>query len=336
MNKTALIVGGTGQFGFYIAKLLLQKRYKVYISTRSFKNHKLNKFRSLKTKINFIKINILKNSDIKNKILRISPYYIFYLAGQSSVFNSFYKKKETLDSNFLGCKKFLDAIFQLKLDVKFFNASSSEIFGNVAKKIKINSRKNPISPYADAKLKSFKIVKKYRKIYNLKVYNGVIFNCESYLRPDNFIVPKICHSAIQSKKLFNIKKKKIIKFGNINVYRDWGWCEEYASIIWKYLQKSPQDFIVATGKTFSVKKLLHEAFSFFKLNWKDYVIIDKSLFRKKEIYSSKANINQLKKDINYVPSINGINIVRKIIKYYLKNIYKNKSQKKIFIQNIKK
>lgn len=318
MNKTALIVGGSGQFGFYIAKLLLQKSYKVYISTRSFKNHKLNKFRLLKKKINFVKINILKNSDIKREILRINPHYIFYLAGQSSVFNSFYKKKETLDSNFLGCKKFLDMIVKLKLDLKFFNASSSEIFGNSAKKITINSKKKPISPYADAKLKSFKIVKKYRKIYNLKVYNGVIFNCESYLRPDNFIVPKICHSAIQSKKLSKLKKRFFFRFGNINVKRDWGWCEEYASVILKYIQKSPQDFIVATGKTFAVKTLLHEAFSFFKLNWKDYVIIDKSLYRKTEIYSSKANVYQLKKDIGYVPSINGPGIVRKLIKYYLK------------------
>jgi GDPmannose 4,6-dehydratase len=234
------------------------------------------------------------------------------------VLRSFFTKKETFDSNFLGCKKFLDLIVKLKLDVKFFNASSSEIYGNNFEKLRINSKKNPISPYANAKLKSFMLVKKYRKIYNLKVYNGVIFNCESYLRPDNFIIPKICHSAIQSKKLLNIKKKNFFKFGNINVYRDWGWCEEYVDVIWKYLQKTPQDFIVVTGKTFSVKKLLYEAFSFFKLNWKNYVIIDKSLYRKKEIYSSKVNICQLKKDIGYVPSINGLNIVRKLIKYYLK------------------
>ena len=125
MNKTALIVGGTGQFGFYLAKLLLKKKYKVYISTRSFKNDKLNKFRLFKKKINFIKINILKEIDIKKKILKISPNYIFYLAGQSSVFKSFFKKKETLDSNFLGCKKFLDLIVKLKLDV---NIASSKIF----------------------------------------------------------------------------------------------------------------------------------------------------------------------------------------------------------------
>ena len=318
MNKTALIVGGTGQFGFYFAKFLLQKKYKIYISTRSFKNNKLNKFRLLKKKINFIKINILKEADVKKKILKISPNYIFYLAGQSSVFKSFFKKKETLDSNFLGCKKFLDLIVKLKLNVKFFNACSSEIYGNIFKKITINTKKNPISPYAHAKLKSFKLVKKYRKIYNLNLYNGVIFNCESYLRPDNFIVPKICHSAIKAKKNLKIKKISLFKFGNINVKRDWGWCEEYVEVIWKYLQKVPQDFIVATGKTFSVKELLHEAFSFFQLNWKKYIMIDKSFYRKKEIYSSRANIYRLKKDIGYVPSINGIDMVRMIIKYYLK------------------
>ena len=104
MSKTALIVGGTGQFGFYISKLLLKKNYKVYVSTRSFKNDKLDKFRLLKKKIYFIKINILKKNDIEKKILKIRPHYIFYLAGQSSVFRSFFLKKETSDSNFLGCK----------------------------------------------------------------------------------------------------------------------------------------------------------------------------------------------------------------------------------------
>jgi len=319
MNKTALIVGGTGQFGFYIAKILLKNKFKVHISTRSFNNNKFIKFRLLKKKINFIKINILKEEDIKKKILKTLPSYIFYLAGQSSVFQSFFKKKETLDSNFLGCKKFLNCIIKLKLNVKFFNASSSEIYGNNSKKLKISSKKNPISPYAASKLKSFKIVQKYRKIYKLKLYNGIIFNSESYLRPKEFIVPKICYSAIEAHKLSKKGKKKFFKFGNINVSRDWGWCEEYANIIWRYLQKTPQDFIVASGKTFSVKELLDRAFSFFKLNWKNYIIIDKSLFRQKEIYCSRSNIYKLKQDIGYVPKISGLDIVKKLIEYYLKN-----------------
>lgn len=319
MNKTALIVGGTGQFGFYIAKILLRKKIKVYISTRSFNSNKLIKFHSIKKKISFIKINILKEKDIEKKILNISPYYIFYLAGQSSVFKSFFKKKETLDSNFLGCKKFLNAILKLKLNVKFFNASSSEIFGNNSKKLKINSKKNPLSPYAASKFKSFKIIQKYRKIYKLKLYNGIIFNSESYLRPKSFIVPKICHSAIEAYKLLKKGKKIFFRFGNINVSRDWGWCEEYANVIWRYLQKPPQDFIVASGKTFSVKDLLDAAFSFFKLNWKNYIIIDKSFFRQKEIYFSRSNIHKLKQDIGYVPKIGGLDIVKKLIQYYLKN-----------------
>ena len=319
MSKTALIVGGTGQFGFYISKLLLKKNYKVYVSTRSFKNDKLVKFRLLKKKISFIKINILKKNDIERKILKISHHYIFYLAGQSSVFRSFFLKKETKDSNFLGCKNFLDCIIKLKLDLKFFNACSSEIYGNSTKKITINKNKNPLSPYAVAKLKSFRIVQKYRSIYKLKLYNGVIFNCESYLRPKDFIIPKICFSAIKSNEFTRLKKHCKFKFGNINVSRDWGWCEEYVNVIWKYLNKSPRDFIIATGKTFSVKELLSEAFSFFKLNWKDYIIIDKSLYRKREIYFSKSSTRSLKKDIGYVPLINGIDIIKKLIKYYLRN-----------------
>jgi GDPmannose 4,6-dehydratase len=139
------------------------------------------------------------------------------------------------------------------------------------------------------------------------------------LRPKSFIVPKICHSAIEAYKLLKKGKKIFFRFGNINVSRDWGWCEEYVNVIWKYLNKSPRDFIIATGKTFSVKELLSEAFSFFKLNWKDYIIIDKSLYRKREIYFSKSSTRSLKKDIGYVPLINGIDIIKKLIKYYLRN-----------------
>jgi GDPmannose 4,6-dehydratase len=317
MSKIALIVGGTGQFGFYLAKFLLKKNYKIYISTRSLNNIKLAKFSSFKNNnLSFVKINILKKKDIENKIRKISPHYIFYFAGQSSVFKSFFKKKETINSNFVGCKNFLDSIIKLKIDLKFFNASSSEIYGNNSHDLKINSKKNPVSPYAESKLKSFNITKKYRKIYKLKFYNGVIFNSESYLRPDYFLIPKICQAAITASEINN-KKKILFKFGNINVSRDWGWCEEYVSIIWKYLQCPPQDFIVATGKTVQIKDLLNQAFNFFKLDWRNYVIIDKSLFRKKEIYSSKTSVVRMKRDINYIPKIGGLIIIKKLIKYYL-------------------
>jgi GDPmannose 4,6-dehydratase len=319
-QKKILIVGGTGQFGVYLAKFLSAKNYEIYISTRNLKSSKILKIKKilLNKKINYIKIDINNKKNILNNLDLIKPNFIFYFAGQSSVSKSFQKKKETLKSNFFGCKNFLNIILKLNLNTKFFNAASSEIFGESKYKLTINSQKKPANPYGLSKLKSFKLVQHYRKKFNLKLYNGIIFNCESYLRPKNFILPKICLSAIKAHKLNLINKKKLFEFGNIQVTRDWGWCEEYVKSIFYNLQKSPHDFIVATGKSYNIVELFDFAFSFFNLNWKNYVISNKKNFRKKEYKSIKVN-NNFKQKLFFKPKIDGLMIVKKLINYYLKN-----------------
>jgi GDPmannose 4,6-dehydratase len=310
-----LIIGGSGQFGYYFCKIFLKKDYKIYLTTRNIKNTKLKKIRNLSKKISIFKLNVLNPKQVRRSLLSIQPNYILYLAGQSSPAKSFILKKETLSSNFLGCKNFLKLIKKFNLKTKFFYASSSEIFGNINRKVNIYTIKKPVSPYGVSKLKAFNLVKKYREKFYLPFYNGIIFNTESPLRPKNFLIPKICLSAIKAK----ISKKKILfKFGNINVKRDWGWCEEYVLIIWKILQKEPKDFMIATGKTYSVKFLLNIAFSYFNLNWRDYVIVDKSLFREREINCVAANIYHLKNIIKFLPKINGIDIIKKLLLFYQK------------------
>jgi len=310
-----LIVGGSGQFGYYFCKIFLKKKFDIYVSTRNIKNTKLKKVRELSKKISIFKLDVLNPDQVRRSLFLIQPDYILYLAGQSSPAKSFTLKKETISSNFTGCKNFLKLIKKFNFKTKFFYASSSEIFGNVNCKVNLNTLKKPVSPYGVSKLKAFNLVKKYREKFYLPFYNGVIFNTESPLRPKNFLIPKICLSAIKAKKS---KKNIFFKFGNINVKRDWGWCEEYVLIIWKMLQKKPKDFMVATGKTYSVKFLLNIAFSYFNLNWRNYVIVDKSFFREKEINYVAANVYWLKKDFKFLPKYEGIDIIKKLISFYKK------------------
>ena len=141
-----------------------------------------------------------------------------------------------------------------------------------------------MSPYGKAKLKSFYLTRNFRKKFNLKTYNAILFNCDSILRPKNFVMPKICLSAIRA---FRGYKEKV-KFGDLNVVRDWGWVEEYVECIYKITQKKPDDIIIATGKYFKLKDLIQYAYAFFDLNWKDYIIQTNKFKRPQEMKEVKV------------------------------------------------
>jgi len=314
--KTALIVGGTGQIGIYLANELLKKKYKIFISTRKITLDKKNKLKiiNIDKKVNLVKLNLYKKREILDLIKKINPNIIFYLAGQSSVAKSFEKPKETIVSNFNGCKNFLEILKKNKFLGKFINIASSEIFGNQKGLKSLKKKLKPISPYGKAKLKSFNLTKNFRRKFKLKTYNAIIFNCESILRPKNFVIPKICLSAI---KAFN-GYKKITKFGNLEVVRDWGWAEEYVKAIYKITLHQPDDIIIATGKYFRLKDLIRYAYDFFGLDWKDHVIETNKLKRPKEIRIVKVSTEQTFNKIGWKAKINAKNIVIKLIKYYLK------------------
>ena len=312
MNKrVAIIVGGTGQFGITVAKLLLKRNYKVIITSRN-PEKKINlKNKNLKIK----KLDIHNKDEIKIIIKKNSPKLIFFFAGQSSPAKSFTLKNETYKSNFLGCKAFLEVIKIEKIDCKFLNAASSEMFGKINGKIKINSKKNPINPYGYAKLKAFEITKKYRLRNNLKTYNAIIFNTESYLRKKNYLIPKICMAAINAKK-YGTKTQ----FGNIDMSREWNWCDEQSIYLLKFLNKKPQDFILSNGKNYSITQMLKYAFNYFSLDYLKYVSSHKKYFRKKDIthknssYETCLKRNKMKREV----SIYGKKIIQLMIKNFIK------------------
>ncbi len=309
-KPNAMIVGGTGQFGLSLSQQLLRKKFKVLITTRSLakarKKYNQNKF-SLK------KLNILKKNEIEQFLLEINPELIFFLAGQSSPGKSFYMKKETFLSNFIGCKNFLDVIKKNKLNCKFINFSSCEIYGNLKKKINLNSKKKPISPYGLAKLKAHKMTKKYRDNFNINSYNTIIFNTESKNRPRDFLIPKICLAAINAKK-----NSTITKFGNLDIGREWNWCDEQCKYLLMFIKRKPQDFILSNGKYFTATQMLKFAFSYYNLDYKKYIIFDKKFMRKADSFIKKSNYKAcLKRNkIKRVDKIYGKKLIYKLIKYY--------------------
>ena len=310
-KPNAIIVGGTGQFGIILSKELLKKKIRVTITTRSIKKakKKLNN-----KKFNLEKLNVLNITEIKKLLLKYKPKLIFYLAGQSSPGKSFYTKRETNLSNFVGCKNFLETLKKYKISSKFINFSSCEIYGDYKKKINVGSKKKPISPYGFSKLKAHNETKKYREKFKLKSYNAIIFNTESIYRPKNYLIPKICIAAINAKKN-NLKTK----FGNIKITREWNWCEEQCKYLLKFIQKKPQDFILSNGKYFSASQMLKFAFERFKLNYKKYILIDKKFIRKND---SKIKISNFllclrKNKIKRLNKIYGKKLIYKLMNHYL-------------------
>lgn len=312
-RKISIIVGGSGQFGICLSKILLKKGHKVILTSRD--------VRRAKKKINYenkglkiLKLNVLKISKIISLVKKNNPFQIFYFAGQSSPSLSFKKKVETYNSNYIGCMNFLNTIHNEKLNCKFINASSSEIFAETKKKINVNSKKKPISPYGKSKLLSFNKTKEFRIKKNIKAYNAIIFNTESVYRDRNYLIPKVCIAAIRA-----FKKNKKTNFGNINVSREWNWCDEQVKYLIKFIDKKPQDFILSNGKSYTVKMMLKYAFKYFNLNYKNFIIPDKNLFRKKDFNVKKSNYLACAKrnKIDRKSKIYGKKIIYSIIRYYL-------------------
>ncbi len=312
-NKTSIIVGGSGQFGITLSKLLLKKKHLVIITTRNVKKAK-KKIKILNKKLKIVKLDILKLKQIKRILIKYNPDYIFYFASQSSPGLSYKMKKQTYESNFIGCKNFLEIIKTKNLNCKFLNACSSEIFAKTNQKLNINSKKNPISPYGKSKLLSFDITKKYRNDYLVNAYNAIIFNTESIYRDKKFLVPKICLSAINAHK-FNSK----CEFGNINVSREWNWCEEQVGYLFKFIIKKPQDFLLSNQKLYSAKDMLNFAFSYFNLNYKSYIVFNRKHLRPDDFKIKKSNAknNFLSNKIKHKYNIYGKKMINSLIKFYL-------------------
>jgi GDPmannose 4,6-dehydratase len=309
-NRIALITGISGQDGPYLAKFLLKKNYKVFGTTRKKDNveKNLNKLKILES-IEIEENSLLSFSKTRKLIKSISPDEIYHLSSQSSVGLSFNKPLETIKSVVLSTKNILDSC--ILGSSKIYHAGSSECFGNSINLIDENTEFSPLSPYAAAKCSSHWLVKYYREKYKIFCCSGFLFNHESPLRSEKYVTQKIIRGAYD---IHSGKKKKLI-LGNLDIKRDWGWAPEYVETMWKILQKNkPEDFIVATGKTSSLKEFAKMSFEYFGLNWENYVEINPELFRPNDIKEQYASSSKALKEINWKAKNDLSLIIKKMMK----------------------
>lgn len=287
-TKKALILGITGQDGAYLANSLLKKGYKVYGTSRDIQGASFKNIRKLQIidKVETLSMAISDFRSVIHGIMKTDPDEIYNLAGQSSVGLSFEQPVESFDSICIGNLNILESIRLLSKSIKFYNASSSECFGNTSEIADEETSFHPRSPYATAKAAAFWSVSNYRDAYNIYACNGILFNHESPLRPKRFVTQKIVDTAC---RIAQGSKEKLF-LGNINIRRDWGWAPEYVEAMWLMLQQEqPGDYVIATGETWSLKNFIDTVFSKLGLDWKQHTEINDELVRPSDISNSEAN-----------------------------------------------
>jgi GDPmannose 4,6-dehydratase len=287
--KTALICGISGQDGAYLAKLLLEKGYQVIGGSR---DAQMASFRNLerlgiRSAIQFVSISINDFRSVLQTLLKVKPDEVYNLAGQSSVGLSFEQPVETLESISVGTLNLLEAIRFSNLPIRFYNAGSSECFGDTGSLAADEMTPfRPRSPYGVAKAAAFWQVANYREAYQLHASTGILFNHESPLRPERFVTQKIVATACRIAK----GSREMLTLGNIDIARDWGWAPDYVEAMWLMLQKSEaDDYVIATGKTHKLRDFISVVFESVGLNWESYVRIDSSFFRPTDIAEGHAN-----------------------------------------------
>lgn len=287
--KTALICGISGQDGAYLAKLLLEKGYKVYGGSR---DAQMASFRNLerlgiRSEVESISISINDFRSVLQTLLKVKPDEVYNLAGQSSVGLSFEQPVETLESISVGTLNLLEAIRFTDRPIRFYNAGSSECFGDTGKlAADENMPFRPRSPYGVAKAAAFWQVANYREAYQLQACTGILFNHESPLRPERFVTQKIVAAACRIAK----GSEEILTLGNIDIARDWGWAPDYVEAMWLMLQQEQvDDYVIATGRTNKLRDFIQIVFETVGLDWEKYVQIDPVFFRPTDIAEGHAN-----------------------------------------------
>ena len=303
MKKKAFITGINGQDGSYLSNLLVEKGYKVYglVRRNSINEHQTTRLDLLDSQVDLSYGDLLDESSLESKIRKIKPDEIYNLAAQSHVKVSFEIPQFTVKTNAIGVLNILEAFRKFAPKGRFYQASSSEMFGVSVDKDRFQRETTqlaPNSPYGCSKVFSFYLTKFYRRAYKLFVSNGILFNHESPFRGTNFVTNKIVKGAVSIK--LGIQKK--LELGNLDAYRDWGHSKDYVDAMHKILNhKVPDDFVVASGKTYSVRDFCRITFKKLDLNYKHYVVQNKKYFRPGEVPFLKGDARRARKILKWKP-----------------------------------
>lgn len=280
--KTAFITGISGQDGAYLSKLLVEKGYKIIGITRNNHTDNFERLRHLKIDENIImeECDLLDISSIITLINKYRPTEIYNLAAQSSVALSFKQPIGTINFNIVSVLNLLEAIRLIKPDIRFYQASSSEMYGKVKDlPVTINTPMHPLSPYAISKASAHWTVVNYREAYGLYACNGVLFNHESHLRSTGFFVKKVIHETVRNRN----NPDWVLKVGNIDIKRDFGYSPNYVEAMWLMLQANhPDDFIICSGKSITLRSIIEYIFGQMNIAL-DKLVIDTSFMRPTDI-----------------------------------------------------
>ena len=312
--KKALITGITGQDGSYLAELLLHKGYEVHGIIRRASTFNTDRVDHLYVDPHVNAVNFFlhygdlsDSSQIDNLIYNISPDEIYHLGAQSHVRVSFDIPEYTGEVTGLGTMRLLEGIRRSGIKTRYYQASSSEMFGNSPPPQSESTPFYPRSPYAAAKVYSYWMAVNYREGYDLYACNGILFNHESPRRGETFVTRKITRAIAD----ILAKKQEKLFLGNLKSKRDWGFAPDYVEAMWMMLQQDkPDDYVIATGNTYSVEEFLLEAFSYVDLDYNDYVEIDPRYFRPTEVDVLTGDASKARKTLGWEPRVEFRELVR--------------------------
>jgi len=312
-QKKALICGVSGQDGAYLALLLLSKGYLVWGTSR---DAEMSSFQNLlrlgirhQVQVESMSLNDFRS--VLQVLIKVQPDEVYNLAGQSSVGLSFAQPVETLESIATGTLNLLEAIRFTGKPIKFYNAGSSECFGDLGDSPADETTPfRPRSPYAVAKSTAFWQVANYREAYGLFACSGILFNHDSPLRPLRFVTQKIVTTACRIAQ----GSEEKLHLGNISIQRDWGWAPEYVEAMYLMLQQpQPDDYVIATGKSYSLQDFVAATFTYLGLNWYDHVVSDPNLLRPTDLTISKANPTKAREKLGWFTQYKMPDIVKMMV-----------------------
>ena len=315
MKKTALITGITGQDGSYLSEFLLKKNYKVHGVIRRVAledaTHRYWRLRNILNKITIHAASLESYASIIKIIQKVKPDEVYHLGAQSYIDYAFKDEFSTVNTNINGTHHLLSALKDFSPKTKFYFAGSSEMFGKV---IEIPQKETtpfyPRSIYGITKCAGFDLTRNYREAYNLFGCTGILFNHESPRRGYEFVTRKISHAVARIK--LGLQKK--LELGNMMAKRDWGHASDYVEAMWLMLQqKKPEDFVICTGKQYSVKDFAKLAFEQVNLDYRDYVVIKKHLQRPSEVDSLLGDCSKAKKKLRWKPKVNFKGLVKDMV-----------------------
>jgi len=313
-KKKALITGVTGQDGAYLAKFLLDKDYKVFGTFRrlSTPNFWRLQFLDIFDKVDLIPADLIDSSSVVEAIEITKPDEIYHLAAQSFVGTSFEQPIGTGDITGLGTTRFLEATRQINPKIRFYQASTSELYGNDNRAPQNEDVPfHPSSPYAASKLYAYWITKIYRKSYNIFACNGILFNHESPLRGLEFVTRKISNAVAK----IALGMESSLALGNLEAKRDWGYAPEYVRSMWLMLQEDePDDYVISTNESHSVKEFAEEAFKIVNLNWHDFVTVDKRFSRPLDVNFLLGDYSKAKEKLGWDPKVKFSHLVEIMVK----------------------